>query len=488
MAVFEWSRSSKEHRKLEAHAQSVLVLRSSGNFHFLLVSRGVPSAKALADCFREKFGEKGVEDLRLIASPDNLKLWKSVFSELKIEFYKSFVRDAAYEVVFDLNTGKLKASKPSKPRAVPSSGPKAQSVQVPMASKKTRIYILDDSVTIRKMLSSMFQGEGDLDVVGQNGDPEKAIEEILNLKPDVLTLDIHMPKLNGVEVLRKLMPKLRVPTIVLSSISIAEGPLVLEALNAGALDYLQKPSFENLAASREIILGKIRELVASGAAKRNVGSSEKASQSVRHERMKSFPLERPILIGSSTGGTVALEKLFDAFPDQIPPVLVVQHIPAVFSKALADRLNDLSPFRVKEAEHDELVMPNTIYIAAGGLQMGFKSVGSELHIQLLDAPPVNRFKPSVDYMFDAFREVYKGRPGVGVILTGMGKDGAQGLKRLRESGWETVGQDAASSVVYGMPKEAAEIGAVACVVGIDEMAPQINRLLVELCSSKKRVA
>lgn len=334
------------------------------------------------------------------------------------------------------------------------------------------VLIVDDSKPIQKLLSKIVKGSDSLNLIGVAGCPSEARKIIEKEKVDLITLDIHMPEMTGVEFLKTYLERQNIPTVMISSVSMSEGSLVMEALANGAHTYIQKPKIETLDSEAPEILSKLETIA-------NAGPVQKPLNSIK-VNLKFDNNKGLIAIGSSTGGTQALQQLFINMPEEIPPIIVVQHIPAVFSKALADRLDSLCPFRVKEAEDGDYLKPNHIYIAAGGKQMKLLKRGEEVRLELNDDPPVNRFQPSVDYTFDSILQL-ENKPLVGVILTGMGADGAKGLLGLKNKGATTIAQDKASSIVYGMPKIAIEIGAANKVSSLEEMAQSIiveyNRLV-----------
>ena len=297
-----------------------------------------------------------------------------------------------------------------------------------------------------------------------------------------------MPGLNGLELLKKVMPRHPIPTVMISSISMEEGPMVLNALEAGAVDYIQKPSFEDLKTVAPLIIEKVKT---ARLAKVRLSTAPSPATTPRRVRPTAIPsgkvdlVDRLIVIGSSTGGTEALRDVLTRLPEEIPPILIVQHIPPVFSKAFADRMNGLCPFEVKEAEHGDVVLRNRVLIAPGGTQMGIRKSGEGFLVTIDPAAgPVNRHKPSVDYLFDQVAKLAAPRT-LGVILTGMGADGAQGLLNLRNAGSPTLGQDEATCVVYGMPQAAFKIGAVEKQVPLLRMADEI---MTAIRSIKKHAA
>lgn len=341
--------------------------------------------------------------------------------------------------------------------------------------QKTRVLIVDDSQTIQELLEKIINQDPGMEVVGKTGDPYKVDGLIQQTKPDLITLDIHMPGMDGVTLLRQIMPKYGLPVVMISSISREEGPQVLQALELGAIDYIQKPEMKSLGELAPQMRERLK-IAAKSRPQKKRGVQRKFTGEISGA-------DSLILIGASTGGTEAIRVVLESFPKSIPPILIVQHIPAGFSAAFAKRLNDLLPFQVKEAVDGELVEANKVLIAPGGLQMGVRSLGGKLAVQVLDAGSVNRHKPSVDYLFQSVSRLGI-KNVVGVIMTGMGADGARGLKDLRSGGAKTIAQDEESSVVFGMPKEAIRLGAAETVSSLDKMTENI---IAKLNEFKKRL-
>lgn len=349
-------------------------------------------------------------------------------------------------------------------------------VQAVPPPRRTRVLIVDDSAPVRKLLTAVLSEDPELEVVGAIELPRMAEEAIERLKPDVMTLDIYMPEMNGVELLKRTLAKRVLPTVMISSLSLEEGGLVLDALEAGAVDYVQKPSMSELAIIAPIIREKIRnaakaKVIRGGAPRRAPGSTQSASGVLSFDRIDSTSL---IAIGASTGGTEALKWVLTSWPQKTPPILIVQHIPAVFSKAFADRMNQLCAMEVREAVDGDVVEPSVCLIAPGGKQMKVRQTRDGLRVVIDDSSPVNRHKPSVDVLFDSLAETTGLKISAG-ILTGMGADGARGLLKLRQAGARTLAQDEATSVVYGMPREAAKIGGAEEIVPISAVAETFAR-------------
>lgn len=343
---------------------------------------------------------------------------------------------------------------------------KSTTLQEVQASGKIRVLIVDDSKTIRNLLRKMFASDSQFEVVADCELPSIAEQKIIELKPDVVTLDLHMPEMDGVELLKRVLKKQ--PTtrfVVVSAVTFEDGPMVFNALEEGAIDYAQKPSFEHFDEQRPAILEKIK--LASTA---KVVSRRSAAPVTKNK--KQIFSDGLVVIGSSTGGTEALKQVLTHLPSTIPPILIVQHIPPLFSKAFAERMNTLCDFEVCEGTDGMEVKPNRVIVAPGGLQMRMEKSTTGYVVRIDDAPPMNRHKPSVDYLFDSVAALNPPRT-MGVILTGMGADGAKGLLKLKQNGFFTVAQDEETSVVFGMPKEAIKLGAAAKVVPLHGVANEI---------------
>ncbi|MDH4466909.1 MAG: chemotaxis-specific protein-glutamate methyltransferase CheB [Bacteriovoracaceae bacterium] len=333
-----------------------------------------------------------------------------------------------------------------------------------------RVLMVEDSPTMRKVLKHIFLQFPDWELISESASAKDLSEQLLIHLPDLVTLDLHLGDSNGIEIMQRFLSPKKIPTILITSQSIKDGNMVMEALSAGAMDYLQKPQTNNWNELKDALLEKMNLIV-------NAKWLNKSS--FKNEINSQFKLQFSdfdhtiIAIGSSTGGPQALQEVLQNLPDEIPPILITQHIPAGFSKALADRLNTLCPFTIKEAQDGETISRNVVYIAPGDKHMLITQDGTR--IALDDSPPINRFRPSVDAMFQSISLRCK-KKIVGVILTGMGKDGAQGLLQLRNLGALTIAQDEATCVVYGMPKEAIRLEAAQSITPIQHVANEIVKL------------
>lgn len=327
-----------------------------------------------------------------------------------------------------------------------------------MDKKQITVLIVDDSALIRQMLTTMLESSPDIKVIGSAPDPLTAREMIKKLNPDVLTLDIEMPKMDGIAFLEKIMSLRPMPVVMISSLTQEGADVALQALEIGAVDYVAKPT-SDLKAGLE---GKATEIIAKikAAAKAKVKSynaSAAPKTQLTYGNYKST--EQIILIGSSTGGVEALREVITVMPPNSPAILITQHMPATFTTSFSARLNSISKVNVCEAQPNQRVLPGHVYIAPGGQQMELARSGANYVCHIYDGPTVSGHCPSVDVLFNSAAKVASSN-AVGVILTGMGRDGAQGLLAMRESGAHTIGQDEESCIVYGMPRAAFELGAV----------------------------
>ncbi|MDP1733935.1 MAG: chemotaxis response regulator protein-glutamate methylesterase [Sulfuritalea sp.] len=340
-----------------------------------------------------------------------------------------------------------------------------------------KVLVVDDSALMRALLTEIIGGAPDLEVVGAAPDPIAAREMIKTLNPDVLTLDVEMPRMNGLEFLDRLMRLRPMPVIMISSFTAAGSEITLKALELGAVDYLAKPRAENISMLQDYaadIRDKIR--AASGARLKSTSRIAVPPAPTFAQPKGSFSsrllAEKVIAIGASTGGTEAIKEVLGSLPGEMPPIVMVQHMPESFTPSFAQRLNNLSRMTVIEAQGGERLQPGTAYLAPGHSHMRVRKSGAGLVLELSQEEPVNRHRPAADVLFRSVAE-YVGQNALGVILTGMGKDGAQGLLAMRQAGAWNIGQDQASCVVYGMPREAAEVGALDEVASLAEISGSI---------------
>lgn len=337
--------------------------------------------------------------------------------------------------------------------------------------RKVRVLIVDDSLVFRETLAKGVGSDPGIEVVATAHDAYSARDRIIEFEPDVMTLDVEMPRMNGIEFLRRLMPQYPIPVVVVS----ATNDNVFDALNAGAVDFVTKPDSR----SGKDIEALINELVV----KIKIASMAKVGH-WKSDRLNGGNVgkvdgdtsEKIISIGASTGGTEAIFNVLKLFQRDVPGIVVVQHMPPVFTKMYAERLNNSCPLEVKEAQDGDKVYPGRVLIAPGDYHMRLKRTGSLYSVECFRGDKVNGHCPSVDVLFESVAK-YCGSNAIGIILTGMGYDGAKGLQSMRKSGARTIGQDEATSVVYGMPKVAYDIGAVERQVPLESIAQAVYLML-----------
>ena len=326
-------------------------------------------------------------------------------------------------------------------------------------SAPVRVLIVDDSAVMRKLLSTLLSDDPEIEVVGTAPDPHVARERIKELNPDVVTLDVEMPRMDGVTFLRKIMTLRPTPVVMISTLTQAGAEITLEALEIGAVDFVSKPT-SDLANAMAGLATELQTKV-KGAARARVGIRRAPPPAPRpqpRERGNRAP-GKIVVIGASTGGVEALKVVLMGLPPDCPPTLITQHMPPRFTSAFAERLNRECPMTVSQAVHDEVIEAGHVYIAPGSHHLELHRSGGRNICRLSDGPPVSGHRPSVDVLFrSAVRAV--GKSAVGVILTGMGKDGAEGLYELRQTGASTIGQNEETSLIYGMPRVAFERGGV----------------------------
>jgi two-component system chemotaxis response regulator CheB len=344
------------------------------------------------------------------------------------------------------------------------------------SARPIRVLIVDDSALIRKILTEIVNSQPDMQAVGAAPDPLVAREMIRSLNPDVLTLDVEMPKMDGLDFLEKLMRLRPMPVVMVSSLTDRGSEATLRALELGAVDFVAKPRLEIAKGMQEygaVIADKIR---AAAAARVRVRVSAPVP-SVEVPALPAFAgrgasSEKLIIIGASTGGTEAIKAVLQQLPADSPGVMIAQHMPEGFTRSFAIRLNSLCRITVSEAVHGERVLPGHAYVAPGHSHLLLKRSGANYLTEISQSPPVNRHRPSVDVLFRSAAE-NAGANAIGVILTGMGKDGAAGLREMHDAGAHTIAQDEASCVVFGMPREAIAAGGVDDVAPLDRIASLI---------------
>ncbi len=344
---------------------------------------------------------------------------------------------------------------------------------------KIRVLVVDDSAIVRKVFSEELSKEKGIEVVGTAPDPYIARDKIVRLKPDVLTLDIEMPRMDGITFLKKLMRYYPIPVIIVSSLTPTGSQLALEALSIGALEVVSKPSVSYSVGDMSVQLADKIRAVAHVKFDKKGPVAEPAP--IRKAKVSSKALlettNKIIAIGASTGGTEALKVVLTSMPATAPGILVVQHMPAKFTTSFAERLNGLCEMTVQEARDGDTISNGKVLIAPGNYHMLLKRSGARYYVTVKQGPLVHHQRPSADVLFDSVAD-YAGANAVGIILTGMGADGAKGLLKMKENGAKTIAQDEKSCVVFGMPKEAIKIGAADTVLPLTSIAEKALSLIV----------
>ncbi|MFZ5523221.1 MAG: protein-glutamate methylesterase/protein-glutamine glutaminase [Pseudomonadota bacterium] len=344
-----------------------------------------------------------------------------------------------------------------------------------MKNRKIKVLVVDDSALIRAVMKEIINREKDLECVGAAPDPLVAREMIKSLNPDVLTLDVEMPKMDGLDFLERLMRLRPMPVLMVSTLTEFGSDITFRALELGAVDFVSKPKLDIARGMEEYaieITDKIRaaaQAQVQKAAVTQVREKFSADAVLPSVAARLISTEKIVVIGASTGGTEAIKEILTNLPADAPGVLVTQHMPEHFTKSFADRLNTLCRISVKEAEHNERILPGHAYIAPGHSHLLLKRSGTNYMTQLDQGELVNRHRPSVDVLFRSAANA-AGSNALGIILTGMGKDGVQGLLELKQTGAHTIAQDEASCVVFGMPKEAIAAGGVSEVLPLQSIA------------------
>lgn len=342
-----------------------------------------------------------------------------------------------------------------------------------------KVLIIDDSAMIRKVFEQELSKDPEIEVVGTAPDPIVGRDKIVYLKPDVITLDIEMPRMDGLTFLGKLMKHYPLPVIVVSSLAKKGGDVALKAMELGAVEVISKPGTAySVGDMCEQLIEKVK--AASRVRVSKIDSDAISSREQNAAMIASIGVKttnKIIAIGASTGGTDALKEVITRLPSNSPPVVVVQHMPQNFTKAFADRLNQLSQVTVKEAEDGEYLATGKVLIAPGNQHMEIRRSGINYYVTLFDGPMVFHQRPAVEILFNSVAK-YAGQNAVGAILTGMGKDGAQGLLAMRQAGANTVAQDEKTCIVFGMPKEAIDIGAAQVIKPL----PAIAQTLLDFCA------
>jgi len=330
------------------------------------------------------------------------------------------------------------------------------------------VLVVDDSAFVRKIISDMLNSDPELTVVGSARDGLEALKQIEKLHPDVITLDVTMPRMDGLTALKHIMNEQPLPVIIVSSFTREGAETTLKALELGAFDYVLKPSgavFLDMHRIREDLIGKIKASKQARFLKRSLPVAQSLKQTTELS-------EKVILIGASTGGPPAIEHILLSLPENIPPTLIVQHMPPSFTKFFAERLSIICKFKVKEAEENDPITRNRALIAPGGYHM---TVETDEKVHLNQNPPLHGVRPAVDCMMETAANVYSSKT-LGVLLTGMGQDGAQGMKAIKKAGGFTIAQDEKTSTIFGMPKAAIELNCIDKVLPLPEIAQEIMHM------------
>ncbi len=344
---------------------------------------------------------------------------------------------------------------------------------------KIRVLIVDDSAVIRKLLEKIFSSASDIEVVGTASDPYIARDKLVQLKPDVMTLDVEMPRMDGISFLEKVMQHFPTRTIIFSSLAKTGSETYFRALEAGAIEILEKPSIDvshSLESLSAIILEKVREVAK---ARINPIKSTPVSSVPKAKSTSLAKTTHQLLaVASSTGGTEALKVFLAGMPADIPGTLVVQHMPPGFTKSFAENLNKMFPFEVKEAQDGDQVVPGRVLLAPGNFHMEITRSGAFYYVKLHQEAPLHSVRPAADYMMKSVAK-YVGKNAMGVVLTGMGKDGAEGLLEMKKAGAYTVVQNEETCVVYGMPAAAVALGAADKIMPLDKIAGELLNQLTQ---------
>ncbi|CCW34315.1 response regulator receiver modulated CheB methylesterase [Chthonomonas calidirosea] len=341
--------------------------------------------------------------------------------------------------------------------------------------KRIRVLIVDDSALIRLLLTKLLTSDPQIEVVGTASDPLQASQKIEELSPDVLTLDVEMPHMDGLTFLADLMNHHPLPVVMVSSLTQHGCETTIKALELGAVDFFPKPTLQQLNTSNDAaleLLAKVKAAASARVVRRSASRSEALVAKLAPQQL----MHQVILIGASTGGTEAIREILTSLPPNIPGIVMVQHMPPGFTSSFAQRLDKLCPFHVKEAQDGDRVQPGLALLAPGDFQTTLHRAYTGYYVQVQKSEPVNRHRPSVDALFNSAADSAKANV-IAVLLTGMGEDGARGLYQLRQAGALTIAQDEATSVVFGMPRAAIALGAAEFVLPLPRIAQEIVRLL-----------
>ncbi len=347
--------------------------------------------------------------------------------------------------------------------------------------KKIKVLIIDDSALVRNTLSSIYNSDKEIEVIGTASDPYVAVELIRREVPDVISLDVEMPRMDGITFLSKLMSQHPIPVVILSTLTEKSAENAILAMEYGAVEVVAKPrlgtrqQLENVKAQ---LCEKIKAASKAHVRRRGVASIAQKTP-IRTAHLSPIQTtEKVIAVGASTGGTEAIRILLSGMPLDCPGLIITQHMPEVFTTQFAKRLDEICPINVREAKHGDTVLRGTALIAPGNKHMCLKRSGARYYVELNDQPHVNNHRPSIDVLFNSVAQ-YAGKNSIGVLLTGMGADGARGMGRMKDMGAFTVAQDEASCVVYGMPKEAVKLGAASTSLPLDKISNYIIQKILK---------
>lgn len=341
-----------------------------------------------------------------------------------------------------------------------------------------RVLIIDDSVIIRQLLKEILSRQAAFEVVGTASDPIEGYDKIVQLKPDVLTLDVEMPRMDGISFLERLMKSHPMPVVMVSTLTRQGSEITLKALELGAVDFIAKPTesiFTGMAAISQEIVAKVKAAAHARVRPKSPTVTPLPPSPVFTQRTRT---DQIIAIGASTGGPEAIRQLLQGLPAVSPPVVIVQHMPPVFTRSFAERLDRLCALSVKEAEDGDVLKQGHAYVAPGDYHLEVTLSQSRYVARVVQSEPVNRHRPSADVLFESVARCCAST-AVGVILTGMGADGANGIKQMRNSGARTIAQDEESSVVFGMPREAIARGGAEFVLPLAQIAQKVMQLVAE---------
>lgn len=354
-----------------------------------------------------------------------------------------------------------------------------------MTARRIKVLVVDDSALVRQTLADIVSGDEELELIGTASDPFVAAKRMETMAPDVILLDVEMPRMDGITFLRKIMTQHPIPVVICSSVTEQGAEATFKAMEYGAVEVIQKPRMgtkrfleesgiricDALKAAARAKLRKLSPLAAGVPPKLSADAVLPAATPMTTTVQQT---EKMVVIGASTGGTEALRVVLESLPEGCPPIAIVQHMPEHFTAAFANRLNAICRVTVKEAQDNDVMRRGQVLIAPGNLHMLLKRNGSRYYVEVREGPLVRRHRPSVDVLFRSAAR-YAGRNAVAAIMTGMGDDGAAGMKELFDVGAHTIAQDEASCVVFGMPQEAIKLGGVRKVVSLEEIAPAIIR-------------